>query len=164
MFAAPSYARGSPWIGAVAQMFTRRSGISVRQRLQQDAVDDAEHGGGGADAEGDGQDHRGSESRRARHQPQAVANVLPGVPDPRDPACVARRLDDLHAAEFPAGRLARLARRHPGCDVFLDELIEVQLDFFVQFAIGGAGPHERAQPAVEDVDNAHDRILSSCSR
>ncbi len=92
------------------------------------------------------------------HQPHAVAHVLPGVADPHDPACIAARLDDLHAAEFPAGRLAGFARRHSGCDVFLDEPIDVQLELFVEFTIGGVGPEQRAQPVTEDVEHAHDRI------
>ena len=51
-------------------------GIAVRQRLQQQRVDDAEDRGVRADAERQRGDGDEAEARRAQQQPRAVAKVL----------------------------------------------------------------------------------------
>src|SRR3989442_14084270 len=76
-------------------------GIPVRQRLQHDPIHDAEHRGGRADAERDGENRGGGEPGRARHEPSAVLDVVQQIADPGDAARVARLLHHLlDAAEL----------------------------------------------------------------
>ena len=49
----------------------------IRQRLEQDAVDDAEHGGVGADSDRKGHNRDGRESGAATEVAKAVSHVLP---------------------------------------------------------------------------------------
>ena len=52
-----------------------RIGMRDREGLQQHRVEQAEHGGVGADAEAEGEDRGGRESGRTRQPAQAVAHI-----------------------------------------------------------------------------------------
>src|ERR1700684_1559272 len=52
-------------------------GMTVGKGRQQNAVDDAEHGGVGANAQGESDQRHGSEAGGFSKQPQSVAQVLP---------------------------------------------------------------------------------------
>ena len=51
-------------------------GMGIRQRLEQDAVDDTEDGGVGADSDRKRRDRHGGKSRAATEVPKAVSYVL----------------------------------------------------------------------------------------
>ena len=67
-------------------------GIGVRQRSQQDAVDDAEHRGVRAYAQGEQHYHRGREARTSSQAAESVSCVSPQVIDPACASAVAERL------------------------------------------------------------------------
>ena len=62
-----------------------RAGVRVRQRPQQDAVDDAEHGAVRADAQREDERHGGREAGTAPQAPEGVAQVTPQVVEPASP-------------------------------------------------------------------------------
>src|SRR5256885_11234005 len=51
-------------------------GVFIRQTTQQNAVDDAEDGGAGADAQGESYHHNRGESGMLHQPPQTVSNVF----------------------------------------------------------------------------------------
>jgi hypothetical protein len=79
-------------------------GLAEGQRPQRDAVDDAEDGGGGADAERDREDRRGGEAGLLAQHARAVAQVLEQMAGESDAARVAARFLHLFgAAGLPLG-------------------------------------------------------------
>src|SRR5262249_59329485 len=71
-FARPTCARGSPMDGRSRPDVHQAVGVTVRKWLQHHAIDDREHGRGGADAERDRQRHGGGEAGGSTHQSHAV--------------------------------------------------------------------------------------------
>ena len=108
--------------------------VAVGQRSQQHAVDDAEDGGVGADAQRHGEDDDQREAGAAAQVAQAVANVLRGrFEEPATASDRGRRLLPPatvaeQAKRFTACRLVR----HPARDVLLDQHVEVVLQLRVE--------------------------------
>ena len=135
--------------------------LAVRQRLQDDPVDDAEHRGGRADAERDGQRRGGGKAGRPPHQPHAVPQILHEGREQMHSSGLTAPLDDLDAAERAPRRIARRVRRHAGGNVLVHQVIEVGLQLFGKLTIDGARSGQRAQPEDEHLDPAH-RSLRRC--
>ena len=74
--------------------------IPERQGLEEDRVDDREHGGVGADADRDRREHRGRQRRPGRHEADGLSQIVPGEAPPPEPLAQPQRVD-ARAAEPP---------------------------------------------------------------
>ena len=102
------------------------AGMGVGKRLEEDAVDDSEDGGIGADAEGEREDGDGGEGRILAQAADGVAHVLHEDFEGGTDADVADILFDLfHTAEIAAGFLERAFSGHAAADVFGGGLFQV---------------------------------------
>ena len=127
-----------------------RSDRAERQRLEQQAVNHAEHRDVGADAE---TQHENRDDRERR----LAAKLTERVPDVEDEALDRRPLPGLAAAlfqrrdvaELTAGRRGRLLTGHAGRHEGLDFFVEMLPDFLRQVAIH---PSAREDP----LDPVHD--------
>ena len=106
----------------------------VRQRLEQHAVDDAEHRGVGADAQAQHQDGDQREPRLTPERSRRIAHRACGPVEPQQPALLAALLAHaLDAAEPRPGAAARLVGRHalvhqvPGLEVEMELQLGVEL-------------------------------------
>ncbi len=108
----------------------------VRQRAQQDAVDDGEYCGVGADAKRQCEEGHGGEGRRLAQSPHGVAKILKESFDEANAARVAALLLDLiETSKFDAHAALRLIRRDSGGKVFLKLLLDVKAQLVVQFGV-----------------------------
>ena len=119
-------------------------GLLIRQRRQQDRLDDAEHGGRAADAETErGDDHR-RETGASAELPERVAQILAALLDPAE----AVQLVDIlpregGIAESAARGDVRLVWRHALAEKALGEQVEVGIDFQPRLLVeAAAGQHE----------------------
>ena len=120
--------------------------VAVRQRREQDAVDDGKNRGVGADAEAERQDGSQGVAGRSQEHPHAVARVLPEIVPEGGAADVAHfLLHAIDAAEVAERRTPRLGRRHPGAnprvDLHLQMKRQLALDVVVQPAAPPHQPH-----------------------
>ena len=114
-------------------------GLWIGQRPQQDAIDDAEDGGGGANPEPERQDGDDSEPGGAKEDADAVAHIAQEVFEQRRAVLVARLLLEIFdAAEFEIRVAARVLGRHAGREVLGRLLVDVKADFFVEPALAAA--------------------------
>ena len=75
-------------------MMTTRSGIADRKRLQQDGMNDAEHGGIRSDSERNGEDGDGGETGIFRESAEGVAHREKYIE--RGSGAILRRVRRLH--------------------------------------------------------------------
>ena len=107
--------------------------VHVRQRLEQHAVDHAEHRGIRADAQAEHQDGHQREARLTPEGPRRVAHRARGPIEPQESALVAALLAHaVHAAKSrPAwrapGRASGLARPALGLQVEMELQLGVEL-------------------------------------
>jgi hypothetical protein len=105
----------------------------IRQRAKQRRVDNREDGGVGADAERQGEQRRGRESRSAREHPHRIAEVLHQHVNRGNAALIAPGLGNLGgAAQRQAGRPRRLEIRQPARAMLLLQHVAMELQFFFQ--------------------------------
>ena len=131
-------------------------GQTERQRLQQHAVDDAEHRRRRADAERDGHDRDGGEAGRARHQPHAIAEVLPRGGEPGDASRVARFVHQQGGrSEFALRGRAGGVRRQAARNVLVDEVLKMRGHFVRELAINRRAAEERTRPLRQDREDSH---------
>src|SRR4051812_16875514 len=126
-------------------------GVREGKRLEDQGVDDAEDGGGGADAEGDGRDGDGGESLRVAEGAEGEAHVLPEHVDESKTAHIASLLGVAgDVAEAAAGGPRCLVRHgtRSGTKVHRVEL-EVQLHLLAELASARAWAEERTE-AIAD--------------
>ena len=117
--------------------------IRVGQRLEQHAVDDAEDGRVGANAERHRHDDDHGETGIAAKGPDPVPHVLRDrFGDAREPRVPDVVLDPVHDAEGAHGGLAGRHRRHPGPDVLLGEHVEMEGQLCVELALVARTPEE----------------------
>ena len=96
-----------PASGADSWSSTSRSPSHVGQRLEQHAVDDAEHRGVGADAQAEHQDGDQREARLTPERPRRVAHRARGPIEPQHAALVAAFFAHaVHAAKSRPGAAA----------------------------------------------------------
>jgi hypothetical protein len=136
----------------------------VRQACHQDAVDEREHGGGGADPERDREDGGHGVGRLAQQRSRAVAQVLGDALDQHRAACVpARVLGALDAAEVAPRGVSSRGRRLAAGLAQVRFLGEVVGDLVGELRLDVATPRQRAPAQVEYMDDAVDHGTSSGS-
>jgi len=87
--------------------------IEIGQRLQQHRVDDAEHGGVGADAEGEGQDSHRREARRSAQRPHGISQITARILQPPERSLASvELLRLLNPSQRALGGEPSLLRRH----------------------------------------------------
>jgi hypothetical protein len=124
--------------------------VGIGQRLQKHGVDQAEHGGVGADADGHHADGHERKPRIPSQEQQAVADVPHERIDPPHAAAVAVLfLHPLDAAEASAGGETRICRRQPCRDAVPLGHLQVLPHLVVELRIELARADERGQPANE---------------
>ena len=121
-----------------------------RERPEHEAVEEAEDGGRGADADRERHDGDEREAGVAAEQSERVPPVAACILEPRERPCVALAiLRQLDAAEHAAGRGARLHRIEALALEITREHIEVRGHFARQLALFRAGPQEAEEPPPE---------------
>jgi hypothetical protein len=147
--------RSGPWGRAPQVQFAHRDQpirIRKRQRPEHDRADDAEHGGIGADAEGQ-REHRGNGERgRSPQRSPRIAEVLPEFLDRRpSPHAAHRFLDQQHIAELVAGRSGGLFGRFATIDAILNRQIQVTLDLLGELCVLTPAPHRESHGSCDRV-------------
>ena len=121
----------------------------IRQRPQQQLVDDGEDGGVAADPEPQRQDDGGREAgalaQSACHVPHVAYQI---VDDAGRPDVVAAFLESAEVAEPGPRRAHRLGVRHAGLDVLLPDRFEVEAHFAVHLVLASV-PGEWRQDASQ---------------
>jgi hypothetical protein len=111
--------------------------VLIGEGTEDHGVDQAEHGGIGANAEPEREHDRRRESGRPGQPARAVADVAAQPAQPGPPPLVARPvLRGLHAAEAQQRLAPRLGGRNALADEALDLLVDVEADLFVE-PVGG---------------------------
>lgn len=128
----------------------------VRQRLQQNAVDDAEHRGVGADAQPECDDGEQRETgigdELARREPEILQQPLEPAPPPRIPRLLPQ---DARVAESAMGRRARLVagqtvRREVGL-----ALLEVEAHLLRHLGLHAIATEQETETAGEATEQIH---------
>ena len=111
-------------------------GIGIGEGPKEHAVDDAEDGCGGANAEAERQNRHHRVRLGAEEEPHPIAQVAEKVLEERGPILVARLLLEVFdSAELDERLAARFVRRHSGVTVLLGLLVDVKADLFVEPAL-----------------------------
>ena len=132
----------------------------IRQRPQQDAVDEREDGRGRADAERQRDEDDGGERRRPGERAHGVANVLPERVEPHRWLLLSNRMMSIGAAQpppaVPRGERQRLPPAPPARPV-ASAGFEV-LDEIAEDRVATHAPRQRPleQPAREARQTAHE--------
>ena len=109
-------------------------GIVVGKRADQHAVDDAEHGGRGPDANGERQQGGSGEVHGPAQASRGVGDVLTKGINERETAHVsALFLPLLDRAQLPPGFVSSVLRRHAGAHVVINQVLQVVLELVVEF-------------------------------
>ncbi len=120
--------------------------VLIGQRLQQHAVDDAEDGGVGADAEAERQHRQQRVAGMAQQRPRAVLQIRQQRFEPADAARIARFFLVLfHWSETPERLQPRVIRAHAKPDVLLGFHLDVKPHFRVETAVEFTVTDERVQ-------------------
>jgi hypothetical protein len=135
-------------------------GFGEGKRLEEHSVDDAEDGSGGSDAEGEGEHGDDGEGGASPEHARGVACILPELLDEVQLSHVPAFLLVLcKASEGAEGSGAGILRRHAGGDVFVGELIEVEVEFVGEFALDVAAVEQRSEAEAQLLYNAHGSSL-----
>src|SRR5690606_25140694 len=122
-------------------------------RFQDNATDDAEHGGVGADAETEREQCEDGEPGRAGEGTHRQHDGAPAIGECGRPPGIARFLAVcLHRAHLAMRGATRLRLAHPVVTKYVDELVEVKIEFGRQFLLLLATTEEAATtdaPALE---------------
>ena len=125
-------------------------GFGVRKPLDENAVDDAEDGAVGADAEGQRQRDDDGEGGIGPQLPEGIAEILQGVLDETGASGFAAVFADLLvAAEGETGAAARFGFGKAGLPELLDFVVEVKAELVVELAFDGAAAKESAQAITQ---------------
>jgi len=112
-------------------------GLCVRQRAQEDGIDDAEHRGVRADTQRKSDDDDGAEARIPGTHPEGIAHVSPDLVEPRS---VTSRSDMFLRLFDPAkiehGQTACLSRRRPVTHLVGGGHVDKGLQFVIQILLG----------------------------
>jgi hypothetical protein len=115
--------------GSVEPEGDKAVGFGIRQRAQQNAIDDAEDGGVGADADGEGEQDGNGESRSLAETAKGEAKIGDQGFERRPlPDFAAALLQEGGVAEFAARLLLGLLARHAVFHQFFSALGDVFLD------------------------------------
>jgi hypothetical protein len=132
-------------------------GAGIRERPQQQRIDDAEHDAVGSDADGErGDDDRG-EAGIAPHQAQREAEILDDGFDDRQGALLLIRLGDLRDASERNQRLApRLLGRHASAAIVVLVQLKIGVELFAQLAGAIRALHQCGGPSHPAEQRSHD--------
>ena len=126
------------------------TGLLIRKRRQQDRLDDAEHRGRSADAQGERDDDDRGEAGTAPELSKRVARVLPGRLDPPDAVHPVDLLgDEGDVSQLPPCRGVRVLYRHAGADVSVNQQLVVGVELgsgFIRQARASADKPEPPDP------------------
>ena len=128
-------------------------GVAIWQAVEQHRVDDAEHGAGRANADGERQHGNGGKSRAVPERAHRIRDIVYELPDP---LAAGHRLlpspADSHARRARALELAEALARQLGgpCTVFAsrDEFVDAHGEMKIQFVVYVAlrvGPEQLAE-------------------
>src|SRR6266498_5425895 len=128
--------------------------VAIRQRVQQNAVDDAEDRGVRSDAEREREHgHDGKAGILAQHS-CAISNVLPQRFQHRKASLISVSfLYGLNSSQFDHRLLARLFRRHAHAKIVFDVQLKMALDLLIKFPVLAL--------LVEQAANSHHRFTKS---
>jgi hypothetical protein len=136
----------------------------IRQRSKEDAVDEREDCGVGADAEGDGQYRNRAESRALSKRAQRVCHILTKAIEQREAPRVAALLFPLlDRAHLTHGSVVSLLRGHAPRDVVVDEVLHVIAKLLVELLLHPTASEERTNTQTNLADPAHGRSGSLLS-
>jgi len=125
-------------------------GVAVVEGAEEDGVDDAEQGGVGTEAEGEGEDGEGGEEGRAGEAAGAVAGIAEELFDPGEGAGFAVEfLGLLEAAVFAAGAQAGLFRGEATANEVLFEQGEMGGHFALHLLFPMVVPSEAGESLPE---------------
>jgi hypothetical protein len=80
-----------------------------------------------------------------------MQRVLPEIVQPVDSAVItALFFEKRNVTEFPARRLMRCLERHPGLDVFHDQLFQMECELLLQFRVSAILSPQRPEPLAQD--------------
>ena len=131
--------------------------LSIRQRPEQQRVDDAEHDSVGPDADGQRQEDYGGESRAAPHEPYGESKVLQRRLEDRDPTTISiGALHLLDASQLDQGVSAGFHGAHPESTVVVDVHLQVKSELVVQLAIQMAAVEKAPHAGEEGSERPHD--------
>ena len=120
--------------------------MRIRQRIEQDRLDDGEERGGGADAEGHDEDGGEGEAGRAGEGADGVAEIAREVFEGRDAVLLPEIF--VHAArgaELDAGAAVGFFRSEAAGDVLGAFFVDVGGDFAGEVAVAAAAMEETAK-------------------
>jgi len=128
--------------------------VAIRQRVQQNAVDDAEDRGVRSDAEREREHgHDGKAGILAQHS-CAISNVLPQRFQHRKASLISVSfLCGLNSSQFDHRLAARLFRRHAHAKIIFDVKLKMALDLLIKFPVLAL--------LVEQAANSHHRFTKS---
>ena len=122
-------------------------GLLIRQRCQQHRIDDAEHGGGAADAETERERHDDGEAGVPPHLPQCVADVAGEALDPADAVHLVNLLSQAqHAAELAARRQPGLVGRQTLVNEAGRQQVEMGVDLEAGVVVEAPAGERERQP------------------
>ena len=125
-------------------------GIAVRERAEEDAVDDAEDGGGRTDTEGKSEDRDGGEDRRFAKHAKTESEVLEKSFEEWEGAVVADEFFGLLRATEPDQSLAAgFLRGHAGFEVVGDSFVDVGGHLGFEVGVEGVATEEGGH-AIEE--------------
>ena len=131
-------------------------GIRVGQRIEQDGVDDAEHGGVRADPE---RHHENANQRRATipaQGPYGVAGILQRGFEQGNAAAIAIGLfHGFDATQLDERASARLVERHAGAQIVVDVKLDVTLELVFEVTIVGRPAEQSPEPPQYRSDLPH---------
>ena len=143
-------------VGALVDDLDETILVGIRQRANEDAVDDAEHRGGGADAERERDDGDGQEGRGPLKGPPPETHIARKVLETRGAELVARPLAHLlHAAEAQECLTSSLVRRHPGTTVLVGLALDVESNLVLESVLEFLPLQHRAESSPAFTQQAH---------
>src|SRR5262249_14385911 len=138
----------------------QRTRVGKREWPQEDTANDAENRRRRTDRKREGQQRDDGERRRAKQSTNAGAQVLHRVPSEREPELIAHVVSNaLDAAELHERSPSCFLGRNTRSKMFLELLVDVKLDLFVEAAFDGGSRDDRAN-AVPTLSQLGHELLS----
>ncbi len=137
----------------IAPQFDQAGRRGIRERAEDDGIDDAENGGVGANAEGQGENRHEGECGAVTQGSHRVAQVLPqGFEPVKRPHLSTGLLPQGGVAELVSGGAGGIFESHTGLAVPAGAGGEMEFEFLFQLAIEAAAQEQRAQAEANDAD------------
>jgi hypothetical protein len=141
------------------------AGDGIRQRLEQNGVDDRKDRRVCADPQGEGQDRDRGEARRLRHHTQRITQILqPGFEEDRTGLGLVLFANRLDRTEFQHCLAARLRRRQAGSQIFRCLQSQMFLHLFPQAFLVLPPRRRAAQTRKEATQRFHEKSSAFASK